>query len=662
MTKKLDLIDRMKLKLDKAITQKYFKENLTRTVYEFADLVAKGINGSASDLAVKLSDFAVNNYSEKTYNKHKFDIVDAAFYLNVKLKNENNSSLTNFLLQKTEQVVISFSENFRSLAKNQFTEYKGRVFSVAFGIFYGHIGDIDFSICHQKLSSLHKDKMLYFRSLSSNQIDFPVADNNMLLTNDMGISLYFDGQQIKDVNSICNAHDLNFVKEAPLTPQKQEFVSGMLNRGINLFNKTDSFFNDKCVPFQLDGKDQTLNVRRSKLYMDPKQTCVEAKWNECTIQHENGAINCNCKAKGRHKKADSSQGYSLMPQTNSILFKCYGRFVEGVSNISEVSLLLSFTYLSLFCASFYMNFRVNFDLSRQIRIDYLKNDLVHFDASSMDVHVYFEEVNRVRMLLSERMKQDTILQRNANFVHLDNLLPLHQDLENLSVEESLLYDYRTNFEFFCHLVKTHHSVANTFFYKSLKSPVILRVWFFMLEINMGLFLSAFFVSDNQIEDFNLFESIWSFNFSQEEFLAIAYTIIITKVVVGLLELIVSFSDKKMTRLLKDVADVRRNYPVRGFDHFMRQVRCKFLMLLVILIILNSTFAYFLIIFSEIYANSKAVWLRGVLINFFIDFCVVKMTVPILVTLTRIAAWRDRRFLWTFKVSKTIMGIAGYFSI
>ena len=239
-------------------------------------------------------------------------------------------------------------------------------------------------------------------------------------------------------------------------------------------------------------------------------------------------------------------------------------------------------------------------------------------------------------------------------VNLSELLPLTKDLDSLSAADSMKFDRRSSWRFLWDTLLRNHPVFNTFFFKSLETPVIVRIWFFILEVNLAIFFSAFFVTESLIEESNLLTSIWSVSFSQSELIQAVFTMFSTNLIMSLISILSKYNEKKMARLLKDVSDVRKNYPVKGFDHFMRRMRCRLFTLLAVFLSLNLFIMYFVIIYNEVYKNSRAVWIKGIVLNWFIDWCVVEMVFPLIVTLARLVARRNNKQAFLFDTIRWII--------
>ena len=659
LSKNLELTAKIERKIDQCISANYFRKNIVRTCYEYADIIENQSSYSDSQLVSKLSDYASKNYDSDQFSITKLDVLDAALYVNFKAQSENLHNLIGFIIAKTNEIVESFAKSYSNSSPNS-KIYEGRAFNFSLGVFTGQIESIDLNECYNKLTLSYRNKRIFSRTIKSHLVDFSEQEHDHLKFDDLIITFVIEGKQVADLNTICSEHNANITKEPDLDGKKQQLALGLSSKGVNLFDSNDLFFNDKCLPYDQNGKDITLATRRSDVYMNPKEKCNESEWNECSIEFHGDQIKCNCKTIGKRRKQESTQNFEVIPESNYILFFCFKTLRSADLLTNPGFFVLTFTFWLLLAYSFYQNYRVNVDLTGQEAISYLKNDVEQFDPDSMDAAIYFDEITRVNALIRERQNLNAIRRNVHLLVDMSQLLPLNQDLNNLSLENSLLYDNRSSLDYFWHLLQQEHIIFNTFFYKSLASPVLVRVWFFMLEINLSLFFSAFFVTDNLIEESNLLSSIWEVNLTRKQVIQAAFTIFCTKAVKGLLELIVTFEESKMKRLLKDVGIIRNNYPVKGFDHFMRQTRWKFFALLVVLVVLNLSFMYFLVIYNEIYKNSKAVWIKGVTFNWMIDWCVIEFTFPLIVTLTRLAAIRNRIVSWMFSVSKKLLWMKSFF--
>ena len=66
---------------------------------------------------------------------------------------------------------------------------------------------------------------------------------------------------------------VNFKFIMNLSRKEIEYFEKFSRLKFNTFSKTDAFLNDRCVPFQDDGKEITIKERKDNYYVDPNQKC-----------------------------------------------------------------------------------------------------------------------------------------------------------------------------------------------------------------------------------------------------------------------------------------------------------------------------------------------------------------------------------------------------
>ena len=101
------------------------------------------------------------------------------------------------------------------------------------------------------------------------------------------------------------------------------------DEGINIFNSSEPFFNDKCISYSLDGKDLTVKDRREKILQNIP-LCEEG----CQVQNINytlSSIDCECTPK--------KEGFNSVIESNEIistltdLINNYNFYILWTSNI-----------------------------------------------------------------------------------------------------------------------------------------------------------------------------------------------------------------------------------------------------------------------------------------------------------------------------------------
>ena len=114
-----------------------------------------------------------------------------------------------------------------------------------------------------------------------------------------------NGDEI-DINDICKELEVKVEKNIKLSKKLEnnnELMSRMLEEGINVYDKNDPFFNDKCYPYTDEhGNDVPLENRKEDYYQNTIYCIDGCEYNNINVNTSN--IICNCKIDSLTVKKD----------------------------------------------------------------------------------------------------------------------------------------------------------------------------------------------------------------------------------------------------------------------------------------------------------------------------------------------------------------------
>ena len=155
--------------------------------------------------------------------------------------------------------------------------------------------------------------------------------------------------------------------------------------GIDIYNKDEEIFNNKCTQLSLNGKDLSLEVRQNDIYRNISEFCSE----NCIpkVDLENYEIECNCsviKTNDDNNKNDDNLNSILeeneyfnmvndiFSNTNIYLFKCIN-LLKKIRNIKalfkNIGFLISFfiVFFEFISSGFFFFKYINYILSTIFR-------------------------------------------------------------------------------------------------------------------------------------------------------------------------------------------------------------------------------------------------------------------------------------------------------
>ena len=136
--------------------------------------------------------------------------------------------------------------------------------------------------------------IIIYRILTFFQFEIENKNDNSLI-NKVEYQVYDDNKTLLNL-SICNDSNIQIfhaIKGSSLIDV--DTIDAFKDSGIDIFNLSDSFFNDICLPYSDSNNDITLKDRIADIYQNYTICDEDCTYNE--INTEYMTISCDCKVK-----------------------------------------------------------------------------------------------------------------------------------------------------------------------------------------------------------------------------------------------------------------------------------------------------------------------------------------------------------------------------
>ena len=477
------------------------------------------------------------------------------------------------------------------------------------------VSNIDFSECEKTLKEkniISQDESLIIAKIDNLESNSILREVQYQVYNQNGEKVNLE--YCKDVN-IDITYPINNPELLNLNLGKS-----MSKDGIDIFNSNDSFFNDICYSYSINGKDIILNDRREHVYQNVticKDTC---EYNG--INYEYNTINCKCnvlnnddydseKINNENKNLEIKNIFSKsFNNLNINISKCYklllkwknlryniGFIFGGIINITEV--ILIFIY-------FIYGFDIVYSKLFQDMKKHSIKKVFHIQKKNSFKNVSFSDYDSNREFYS---KDNITTNRNKNSV----LEIINEKIyfDNLPFNSALNQDKRNFWNIFKHNFMEKFPLIRMF-YKISKFellPINMLIYFTNLEILFGI--NGLFYTNNQIStDFNnnlgfyvsILNSIYSF--------------LCGILIFNFLKLFIIFTPILDT-YVKEIKE--QNILIQKIKKYLKLVKIKFFIFIFINHIIVVYFWYYMTIFCIIYNKTQIKWFIRCWISFSLTF-------------------------------------------
>lgn len=406
----------------------------------------------------------------------------------------------------------------------------------------------------------------------------------------------------------------------------------LIKDGIDIYNKSDPFYNDVCVTFSVDGKDYTLQNRRDKIYKEV--AFCDDGCNMTRIDLENTFVECACPPdfNSEEYELDSiieskfSEIKDFLNTTNYKMFKCYK--IPFTSNISKNYghwIIVSITVPMIVGTVLF--WKEHFTRIKAIIFDnfpmfspakrHKKNNAYESEAPKS------KEVSSLRKPDSSRPSSSREFISTKKKPKIEISSKKKDDYEFIPDEElnEMCYfkakkeDKRKFYQYYFSILSEKEVNLSTILTKSMLFRGSLKLLMFCFSISTFFFLSALFCNKDYITR----------RTNTKEKITFSY-IIKHETSTSVYASFTGFFIGKLVQLFKDTGDTLMKIMKRRKDPKLKErltrlyfkMRLKLIFITILIFFLMFLYWYFLTIFCEIYKHNQLQLIMSTSITLFLS--------------------------------------------
>ena len=214
---------------------------------------------------------------------------------------------------------------------------------------------VNFSECEEILRN--ENGILSPRKITFIQIEINNTIDDVLV-NQIEYKAYDDNKGMLNLSSCNNKRiDIHYSLKDNAT-DKINLINSFKEKGINILDINDDFFNDVCIPYSESGDDLTLNDRIQEIYKN--YTFCEKNCEIKEIDYDDMMITCNCTVKNNLNVKDINfdipERNNETKNMNYKIIKCLNSFSSIKDNLYNLGfwiflflMILNIILLIIFC-------------------------------------------------------------------------------------------------------------------------------------------------------------------------------------------------------------------------------------------------------------------------------------------------------------------------
>ena len=272
---------------------------------------------------------------------------------------------------------------------------------------------VNFSECEKKLRDFHK--ILSPRKITFIQIELNNT-NDDILVNQLEYQAYDDNHTILNL-SLCE--NKNITIHYSIKPEKENEINLLLDfkdKGIDILDINDNFFNDVCLPYDDTKKELTLKNRIEEIYKNYtfcEKNCIKDK-----VIFEEMTVICNCTIKNNidvEKFNFDVNKYKVVTENQNFkIAKCFNAFSSLKDNLKNLGFWI-FLILMIINIILLILFRFSLKpIQEEISNEMTKNGYIKpADEGHLFCHNYIKKLDRLIIKLN-KMKNDFIEKKQGS--------------------------------------------------------------------------------------------------------------------------------------------------------------------------------------------------------------------------------------------------------
>lgn len=432
--------------------------------------------------------------------------------------------------------------------------------------------------------------------------------------------------------SFCDKSSISETK--PINPDYEgidmDYIKELQEQGVDVFNKSDPIYTDRCTPLAKDGKDIPFNERQNLGYTN-LTLCDEG----CEFESVNLTtyeVTCNCEPK--------TEGFSSLLEENEILshimnlinnynfymFKCFKNLLKIDSLLSNYG-----NWIYIGCFASYSVLVMIFSLFQIKKIYSTLNVLVACPSVEKNNFMESKYLNADEKQVSQYKSTNTNILCNSNSdelviddmknqIQITNIEVTPEELNLLEFEEAVDMDKRSFCRMTLDIICENQIFINTVTSKSIFNPFSIRLLMLIFTISAffffnGLFFTEEYVANRYTSDSSL--NLWYIieNEIAKSIYASLLGLALSKVI-----MLVTSVNGQFLKILRDKEEKNKSKTIFSL---IKSYKVKLLVLVIIIVALDLIFWYFISIFCTIFESNQITWIESSLISIFI-YCLITL--------------------------------------
>ena len=486
------------------------------------------------------------------------------------------------------------------------------------------ISSIDIGQCEQKLRSIYSipaNESLYILKVDK--------ESPNSITNKVEFTIYnSDGKELN--LSYCASIDITIDYVLSNTGGINYNTGKELSKlGVDMYNRSDTFYNDKCFPYSSKDGDMILNDRVSQYYISV-DFCEEGCIYE-GVNYETNKVKCNCnnlheKVEFVEKKESESFFNSIYKETNLEIVKCYKDFFKKdifhknkglyiTSSLFLIQLILSIAFFIIGVSS------VIKEVESESR------------AGVPEKEGKLSIIIKTNSKMLNTTDSFTILQSTKRNIEKENNSTLeNEELNLLPYKPALELDQRTIFKFFYIMLLSKLDLINIFFFLGPLElfPICLSSYLFAFTLDITF--NAILFSDDIISE--KYNNGGKMNKYSSLGLSIISSII-SYIISSMIAKLITYSSL-IERLLKE-KNFSQNFWIK-MNKYMKIVKVRLVFFCILELVITLFCAFFNGLFCKIYKGSQDNWIMDFIIGIGTSL-ITTLGVSVFITITRFIGLR-----------------------
>ena len=272
-----------------------------------------------------------------------------------------------------------------------------------------------------------------------------------------------------------------------------------------------------------------------------------------------------------------------------------------------------------------------------------QNILIHNNMTSKSIKVYkskklsIDDFSNKKIMSSNSYIKSTLILGLKNDVDININEYLITEFDDMEYDDAIKRDKRTFCQYFSDKLKSDQIILNTFFYQEPLKPRTIKIIFFILDIDLYLFVNALFINEEYVSEiFNSTEEETFFSFIPRSMDRFLYTTLVGVILNYIIDCFF-VEEKKLKRILKREKDseVILKYEI---TQILKTIKKRYLYFILISFIITVLTWYYIFCFNNIYPHMKSDWIKSSIVIIFI-MQILSIMICLLETIIRFLSFK-----------------------